>query len=360
MKEDLDSRFGRFERALERIAGPDSAQQPPAVAPEPQLPAQTPTITHRENEPAPQPKAVPQAGNPHSTFMEMPDPPLRTLERTPSLTQYQQESRQRMRQPVASAASGINNNNTAWEQWMSTNKPIAAYQSAASATPFNTKEAYDAVIDAQVRHIMENAPHQLKGTVPRGKFPFNYLTRGPEKRKLSFNKLTLPEHIFGIFGMIEDPEVDPGIKPNLIAHMREVAEDSCKFEWSTNLRRWSEEVFNLVAERRLPEGWNSTARIQNLRTGISRADGARLASHKDSYNNNSRQYNTNHQPDNLRGGPPCQDFNSSAVCPLQSGHMIQGKRQIHVCAYCLANTAAVHPHSEAHCRTRQKHGAHHF
>lgn len=81
--------------------------------------------------------------------------------------------------------------------------------------------------------------------------------------------------------MIDDPEVDPAIKPNLITHMKEVAEDCCDFELSTNVRRWSEEVFDLVAQRRLPEGWNSSDRIQNLRTGMSRAEGARLYSHRE-------------------------------------------------------------------------------
>lgn len=237
------------------------------------------------------------------------------------------------------------------------NRPIAAYQSAANTAPFNTKSAYDAVIDAQVRHIMESTPHQLKGTVPHGKFPYNYVTRDPEKKKLSFNTLTLAEHIYGIFCMIEDPEVDPAIKPNLLAHMREVAEDSCEFEWSTNVRRWSEEVFNLIAERRLPQGWNATTKIQNLRTGMSRAESARLAAHKD-LPHNRRQFSTNQQTETLRGGPPCSAYNSSAGCHLQSGHMLQGKRQVHVCSYCLVNIAAAHPHSEAQCRTKQRHAQH--
>lgn len=264
-----------------------------------------------------------------------------------------------MRYPAAPAASGINNNNPTWEAWMSTNRPIASYQSAAAAAPFNTKAAYDAVIDAQVRQIMENTPHQLKGNMPHGKFPFNYVTRGPEKKKLSFNTLTLAEHIYGIFCMIDDPGVDPAVKPHLIAHMREVAEDSCNFEWSTNVRRWSEEVFDLVAENRLPQGWNTTARIQNLHTGMSMAEGARLYTQRDPATTR-RQFNPNHQADNLRGGLPCRDYNSPTGCQLQSGHMLQGKRQIHVCSYCLPNTATAHPHSEAHCRTKNKHGAHHF
>lgn len=48
MKEDLEARFGRFERALEKIAGPDPSTQAPI---RPQLqppPAQTPATSEPE------------------------------------------------------------------------------------------------------------------------------------------------------------------------------------------------------------------------------------------------------------------------------------------------------------------------
>lgn len=358
MRQDLEDRFGHFKRALERIVGPGIAHLPPPEPNQQHQPAQVPSTEEAEGISLNQHQTLPQPGNSQSAFPQIPEQAARSAEQTPFVQRQQQDTYQRMRQPMP-AASGINNNSPAWEAWMSTTRLIATYQSAGAAALFNTKAAYDAVIDAQVRHIMENTPHHLKGTVTRGKFPYTYVTRGPEMKKLTVNSVTLAEHIFGIFCMVEDLEVDPAIKPNLISHMREVAEDSCEFELSTNVRRWSEKVFDLIAERRLPDGWNSTTKIQNLRTGMSRAEGARLSFQKDP-TNNRRQFNPNHQPDNLRGGPPCQDFNTSNGCHQQSGHMLHRKRQMHVCAYCLANTANAHPHSEAHCRTKQKHAAHHF
>lgn len=353
MKEDLDLRFGRFERALERIAGPERPEQPTQTQP-PQS-GQQDINQHASNIDTSEQGHFPPRADAQSTltgFVNLPEAPRQT-----PLDQAQ-GARPRMRQPQAAAASAVNNNKDTWDQWFTSSRPIDAYQGASTSAPFNTKAAYDAVIDAQVRHIMENTQHQLKGTVTSKKFPYEYVTRGPEKKKLSFNTVTLAEHLLGIFCMLDDPDTNPAIRPNLVAHMREIVEDAAEFEWSTNVRRWSEEVFSLIADRRLPDGWNSTARIQNIRTGMSRVEAARLTTHKEGV---ARRFQPNNmQGDNLRGGPPCQDFNSANGCHLQSGHMLHGKRQVHVCSYCLANTAAVHPHSEHFCRTKQKHNNYHF
>lgn len=126
----------------------------------------------------------------------------------------------------------------------------------------------------------------------------------------------------------------------------------------------SEEVFNLIAEGRMPRGWADAARIQNLRTGMSQVDSARLDSPKLAppveVTSNKKSANQAFQQDTLRGGPPCKNFNASQGCSLQSGHIVAGKKQIHVCSYCLLNSAAVHPHSEALCRNKQRHSASHF
>lgn len=67
-----------------------------------------------------------------------------------------------------------------------------------------------------------------------------------------------------------------------------------------------------------------------------------------------------HQNEVFKGGPPCTQFNSAQGCNLPSGHVANGKKQIHVCSYCLINTAAAHPHSESNCRTKQRHANAHF
>lgn len=39
-------------------------------------------------------------------------------------------------------------------------------------------------------------------------------------------------------------------------------------------------------------------------------------------------------------------------CSLASGHILNGKKMIHVCSFCLFNNSAAHNHAEAHCRNK--------
>lgn len=266
----------------------------------------------------------------------------------------------------STSGHNVNNNNSAWKAWLGASRASQSQPALSAPTQrpllYDTPSFYDQDLDAQVRQIIESTPHQLKGNVPSGIFPFKYVTRGAEKRKLSFNTLTLPEHILGMFRIIDDVRVDPAIKPDILSHMREVAEDACEFDWQNHICRWSEEVFDLVAEGRIPGGWSAHAKFQNLRTGMSRVDSARISHARDS----TPRDQVNHQrfpaplpaantsnTEVFKGSPPCPSFNSSQGCALPSGHVVHGKKEIHVCSYCLANTTAAHPHSESQCRIKQ-------
>lgn len=103
-----------------------------------------------------------------------------------------------------------------------------------------------------------------KGMPKDGFFPHKYIKRGDEKSLMTLNSLTLPEHIWGIFAMIKDRAVPTSIKPALLQHIDEVVEDCRDYDWPTAVRRWSEEVFSLVAENRLPKGWLSTDKFNYL------------------------------------------------------------------------------------------------
>lgn len=73
---------------------------------------------------------------------------------------------------------------------------------------------------------------------------------------------------------------------------------------------------------------------------------------KDAPQGNWPQFNP--QPtDHLRGGPPCANYNSQKGCPLPSGHVHNGKKLMHICAFCLFDSATARPHPEFYCRNRQ-------
>lgn len=157
------------------------------------------------------------------------------------------------------------------------------------------------------------------------------------------------------------------IKPLLYNHIEDIMEDSSQFEWVSAVRPWSEEIFTRVAEDRLT--WDNRPEIQLLRMSIARNPAAKLAPPSDPTPRQNSQFNSqarqpyvpnNNVNDIMKGGPPCEMFNSQQGCNLQSGHFIRGKRMIHVCRYCLLHTSAAHPHSETACRNKVRSNQSHF
>lgn len=379
IRQELDQRLASFQKLFERMVPPEQ----PATQTSPPAARKRPA----EDPPHLQPQVRRTRSNSElyeidqhnsdSSFQPNSQPSGRRPARTPAATIMREDAGLPTSLPEVPErpVPNVNNNNNSatWSAWLGIQQPFSSQRSGLPGASPTSVPPPDMSIEDQVRYIMETTPHQLSGKVPTGgfAFPYKYVTRGPEKRRLNFNTVTLAEHIWGTFRMLDDVCTDSSIKPFILAHIKEVAEDACEYEWGTHVRRWSEEVFSMVAEKRLPDGWRSTARIQNLRTGMSRVDGARLAL---STNNQHTTGNTQHSGSNyqkkltnqghaseaLKGGPPCTAFNSSQGCSLPSGHLVNGVKQIHICSYCLPNTAAAHPHPEARCRTKQRHASAHF
>lgn len=210
-----------------------------------------------------------------------------------------------------------------------------------------------------VRNILASTAHHLSsGNAKPGLYPHKFVFRGPEKRRIPLNNVSLAEHLWGLLCIVKDPKTDPRIKPSLLAHLEDVIEDACDFQWPA-VRRWSEETFSLIAENRLPNGWYSTTRIQLLRVSMSRIDNAKFNFDLDPQPQRKQQQPQAHN-DALKGGPPCQAFNSQAGCTLQSGHLVGGRRMLHICSYCLFQCSTGYQHSEAHCRNKAKFSNAHF
>lgn len=203
------------------------------------------------------------------------------------------------------------------------------------------------------RYLASTKPNVAQGMVPPGVFPFKYVRRGLDNKRATFNSLTISEHLWAIFRIIRDPAVPSHVKPHLITHVEQVLEDSKDYDWQTAVRPWSDEVFSRVAEGRFTNGWASYQEIQMLRLTMSQASTAKIVHPKEQP---AQKHQFQPQAD-LRGGPPCASYNSQSGCQQQSGHLVNGRRVTHICAFCLFNTAAARPHSEFYCRNKQRHFA---
>lgn len=256
IRRELDDRFATFRKILDRMA-----PAPPAAASQ-----SSPTRSNKrpaEDQPQPQPSATrygmsvlqdQDVCHIDSSNSGIAHPAPSASARTPQVTITRDSAELVTSRPevMTLPGSNVNNNNATWTAWQAAQQPFSSQQSGFPGAILSGDQA--ATLEDQVRYIMETTPNQFKGKLPSGGFlfPYKYVTRGPEKRKLSFNTVTLAEHIYGMFRMIDDQCTDPAIKPSLVVHMREVAEDACEYEWNTHVRRWSEEVFSMIAEKKPP------------------------------------------------------------------------------------------------------------
>lgn len=255
------------------------------------------------------------------------------------------------------AQAKVNNNNQ-WSTWLADNITMNPVQTQ-HPLPLATRDlVLNQEIESKVHDILTGTSTRLAKGNKKGSFPFEYVQRGHEKKKMSVNSLTLQERIWGIVCMIKDSAVPTQYKPALFDHIEQVCDDCREYEWPS-VRRWSEEVFSLVYENRLEDGWLAKHEIQMLRLSIARDSNARIHQYKDLYPRQKQQA-TLLPLDALRSGPPCPDFNSSTGCPLQSGHVSHGKKLIHICTFCLMNSASTFPHSEVTCRNKGRNNGGHF
>lgn len=252
----------------------------------------------------------------------------------------------------------VNNNNNI-PTWVMEEAHNIAPSAPLSNFPMSTRDFRgNESLDAQVSQILASTASQLtKGNQVQGFFPSKYTRRNPEARKPAANFVSVQDYLWGITRMLRDPEVPNHIKPYLYLHLEEILEDARDYEWHGAVRLWSEECFSMVAEGRLD--WADKAKVQLLRMSMSRTSTARLNNTRD-HPNRPRQNSQAQGHDQGKGGPPCPDYNTIQGCGFPSGHMVAGKRMIHVCAYCLSNTSSFNTHSEAVCRNKQRHANYHF
>lgn len=361
---EFDSRFARLERAIEAMAGLARDKDSPPnrrkrASPKGNEQAQSKKKPRVE-------KQVPVQDELSVSFIE-PEMPKRNPVQSDARNTIEHviPAAQPQRPVLQPETQGANvNNNKTWSTWLADNVTMNPSKDPQSALPLSVKDVtMIQELGSKVHDILNYTSTRIaKGNANKtGEFPFQYVSRGPEKCKATTNSLNLPKHIWGIICMIKDSAVPAAYKPALLDHIEQICDDCREYDWPSVVRRWSEEVFSLVLENRHEKGWLAKHDIQMLRLTISRDSTARLQQHKDLYPR-ARQAQAPAQPtpDAFRGGPPCPDYNSTRGCSLQPGHMMHGKKMLHICTFCLMNSASTFPHPETFCRNKSRVNSAHF
>lgn len=371
LSSDFDIKFGKLEKVLDAITAAVPAllpgnEEPPlkkARVPAPVEPHQT-RSRGPANDAASPPRRVPVKVSKKTPAATVSKPPPEPRNAIPDV-----HSRQPPFHEVPAAIlpvhQNVNNDTSAW-----LTDEIQLVQPSSHPLPLSSRDfSQNDNIDDQVQHILATMAHHLvKGNRNEKNFPCKYIIKGPDRKPANVNTVSMQEHLWGISRMIRDVAVPRDIKPLLYVHLEEILKDARQYDWPSAVRAWSEECFGQVDEKRL--SWHDTAKIQLLRTSISRTSTAKLIPSKDtSVRDNSarpprqqqQQFYSNYSNyDMYKGGPPCPEYNSTHGCNAQSGHLVSGRKMMHICSYCLAQTSALNPHPEAYCRNKQRHANYHF
>lgn len=361
---EFNSRFSRLEKAIEALA---IANKPAEVATNKRK--RQPDLDDDQVQSRPKPKRPPSAAAARPTpvinlEMGQVQPVPSRSPASPAIAEPAQWSAPHhlaqkpvtSRYPPQQEAQPQHVNKSRWSSWMVNNMNTGREDSI--PLPLSARDiSPDDDVHAKVQEVLNSTASRAMKVNKTGEFPYQYILRGAEKKKVGINSVSLPEHIWGIICMIKDNLVANDVKPALLEHIEQICDDCREYDWPSAVRRWSEEIFSLIAENRLEAGWHSVNAIQMLRFSLSRDSNARIHAAREQVPR-PRQYNQTSEA--LCGGPPCPDFNSQKGCSQPSGHLAHGKRLMHICSFCLMNSAATYPHPEAACRNKSKISQTHF
>lgn len=168
--------------------------------------------------------------------------------------------------PAASASLNPASAKLDMNNWLLQQGTFAAAQTTRKQ-PMSARDFYaDDDLDAHVQNIIATSASAIaRGNAKIGFFPSKYVLRGTDMKRAAVNTLSISEHCWAIFRMIHDIEVPAEIKPNLLVHIEQILEDTQEYDWQTAVRPWSNAVFSRIAEGRIPGGWADRTEIQNLR-----------------------------------------------------------------------------------------------
>lgn len=186
-----------------------------------------------------------------------------------------------------------------------------------------------------------------------GKYAHTFIFRGPRREATGMGELSIEEYLHGFFLLIRETK-DPDALNMLSLHFEHILEDSKKYPWQ-NVRAWSEDVLFKIHTNSLK--WSDQYKIDFLRSEDSHSGvKTHLAAPTPGTSSHSAPAGQSAFaiPTNLvkfKAGPPCRNYNKGQ-CGVQSHHVYNNHRQLHICAWCVTNKCIFAPHGEWECRSK--------
>ena len=209
--------------------------------------------------------------------------------------------------------------------------------------------------------------------------PNTYITRGDNCHKIGLGEATWPEYFVALKRLAADPELPPHWLPYLYQHEEDLATMALVWDWAT-CRRWSERVFQMINDSRLPLGWGDRAAIKDVQRDICAA-GTRANQHIKQLHSNRPDFqrsqstyvpssssnmsasqqpvstvvNSNKEEYNKEtDGKPCFKWNWGNSCGYAGSHGELPDKHVHICAWCAYRFRRVLFHKEQDCNKKRR------
>lgn len=225
------------------------------------------------------------------------------------------------------------------------------------------RRRYDGSPEELARAILSSSRkglRQKRGVDPDYIYPYELIERGLEKKSIKRGEATYFEYVVALRYMENQSAFRTSDIPALREHSMQVMEDAKVLPWPI-VRQWSEEVFDRIADGRIPKGWKDPVILTNTRLSIIQI--AAIHNQKNqsdqSYGRGSGSFQTvAYDKEDKSSGKPCGPWNraESQCTKATKGryHVEDGLKLVHMCAYCAYKLGRVLPHSEAICSNKKR------
>ena len=204
--------------------------------------------------------------------------------------------------------------------------------------------------------------------------PNLYVIRGDKREKVGMGEATLPEYVSALCRMAKAKEVPTTWRQHLIEHVHQLSTMAQAWEWET-CRLWSERVFTMMDDGRLPRGWADIYAIKDVQRdaiAVGNRERAEQRQRQTAYKPTNTQANTaaastsgqaaaanaaadfksdyNRETD----GKPCHQWNWGNDCGNSASHGQHPDRKLHICAWCANKYHRTNPHQEKACNNKRR------
>ena len=202
--------------------------------------------------------------------------------------------------------------------------------------------------------------------------PHKYVIRGNKGEKISMDDASWAEYFAALSRMVKDRALPSSWRDHLQEHIHQLATMATVRDWPT-CRQWSEAVFTMISDGRLPYGWEDQYAIKDVQRDAcvvgtrvnvknpGKQNASDVVSKRSDYGNGATSTTRQNKGDYVRheytkenDGVPCYQWNWGTECGNNTSHGVHPDRKCHLCSWCATKYGKANVHPEKACQNKRR------